>query len=68
MWIRIYHDVYKVETNRGAAYMYPPDHDGHAKVVLASEGSMSPGRKVKLDKHVLSQIVEFEPALKKLKG
>lgn len=67
VWIRIYHDVYKVETNRGAAYMYPPDQDGHAKVVLASEGSMSPGRKVKLDKHVLSQIVEFEPALKKLK-
>lgn len=67
VWIRIYHDVYKVETNRGAAYMSPPDQDGHAKVVLESEGSMSPGRQVKVDKHVLNQIVEFEPALKKLR-
>lgn len=67
VWIRIYHDVYKVETNRGAAYMYPPDQDGHAKVVLASESSMSPGRKIKLDKKVLSQIALFTPALKKLK-
>ena len=67
VWIRIYHDVYKVETNRGAAYMYPPDKDGHAKVVLASEGSMSPGRKIKLDKKVLSQVALFTPALKKMK-
>lgn len=66
VWIRIYHDVYKVETNRGAAYMYPPDKEGHAKVVLECEGSMSPGRKIKLDKKVLSQAAEFEPAMKQL--
>jgi len=66
VWIRTYHDVYRVETNRGAAFMYPPDKDGHAKVVLESEGSMSPGRKIKIDKKVLSQVAQFEPALKKL--
>jgi hypothetical protein len=68
VWIRIYHDVYTVETNRGAAYMYPPDQDGYAKVVLETEGSMSPGRKVKLNKHILNQVAENEPDLQKLKG
>ncbi len=68
LWIRIYHDVYKVETNRGAAYMYPPDQDGYAKVVLETEGSMSPGRKVKLNKSILNQVDENEPDLQKLKG
>lgn len=67
VWIRIYHDVYRVETNRGGAYMYPPDQGGYAKVVLESEGSMSSGRKVKLDKSILRQVVEYEPDLKKLK-
>ena len=67
VWIRIYHDVYRVETNLGDAYMYPPDQDGYAKVVLKSEGSMSSGRKVKLDKSILKQVGEYEPDLKKLK-
>lgn len=67
VWIRIYHDVYRVETNLGDAYMYPPDQDGYAKVVLESEGSMSSGRKVKLDKSILKQVGEYEPDLKKLK-
>lgn len=68
VWIRIYHDVYKVETTRGAAYMYPPDQDGHAKVVLETEGSMSPGRKVKLNRDILKQVAEKESELNKLKG
>ena len=67
VWIRIYHDVYRVETNLGDAYMYPPDQDGYAKVVLKSEGSMSSGRKVKLDKSILKQVGEYELDLKKLK-
>lgn len=67
VWIRIYHDVYRVETNLEDAYMYPPDQDGYAKVVLESEGSMSSGRKVKLDKSILKQVGEYEPDLKKLK-
>jgi len=67
VWIRIYHDVYRVETNLGDAYMYPPDQDGYAKIVLKSEGSMSSGRKVKLDKSILKQVGEYEPDLKKLK-
>jgi len=67
VWIRIYHDVYRVETNLEDAYMYPPDQDGYAKVVLESEGSMSSGRKVKLDKSILKQAGEYEPDLKKLK-
>lgn len=68
IWIRIYHDVYKVVTNCGAAYMYPPDKDGYATVALEAQGSMSPGRKVKLDKSILKQVVQYEPDLKKLKG
>lgn len=67
MWIRIYHDVYKVETNCGAAYMYPPDKDGYAVVAMEAQGSMSPGRKVKLEKSILKQVGEYEPELKKLK-
>lgn len=68
IWIKIYHDVYKVVTNCGAAYMYPPDKDGYATVALEAQGSMSPGRKVKLDKSILKQVVEYEPDLKKLMG
>lgn len=68
VWIRIYHDVYKVVTTRGAAYMYPPDQDGHAKVVLETEGSMSPGRKIKLNRNILQQVAEKESELNKLKG
>lgn len=68
VWIRMYHDVYKVETNQGAAYMYQPDRDGRVKVVLESESTMSPGRNVKLDKKIRSQITAFEPALRKLRG
>lgn len=68
IWIKIYHDVYKVVTNCGAAYMYPPDKDGYATVALEAQGSMSPGRKVKLDKSILKQVIEYEPDLKKLMG
>ena len=48
VWLGIYHTVYDVETNLGPAYMYPPNDAHMARLVLKTEGSMSPGRTVKV--------------------
>lgn len=67
VWIRIYHCVYLVNTNLGPAYMYEPDVDGHAKVILKTDSSMSQGRLVKVPKSILAQVKNFQPTMDFLK-
>jgi hypothetical protein len=50
IWIRIYHTGFDVETNLGSAFMYPPNGEHVSRIVLKTEGSMSPGRLVKVPK------------------
>lgn len=50
IWIRIYHTVFDIETNLGSAFMYPPNGEYVSRIVLKTEGSMSPGRLVKVPK------------------
>ena len=63
---RIYHSVYDIETTLGPAYLYPPQEDGSAKLVLKTESSMSPGRLVKLPGEVLAKLEALRPELTKL--
>ena len=56
IWIRIYHSVYVIETTLGSAYLYPPQEDGAAKLVLKTESSISPGHLVKLSEEVLAKL------------
>lgn len=56
IWIRIYHTVYDVETNLGPAFMYPPNAAHIARLVMKTEGSMSPGRMVKVPKALWPKI------------
>lgn len=60
VWIRVYHAVYEVETNLGPAYMYPPNDEHMARIVMKTEGSMSPGRMVKVPKALWSRIDELK--------
>jgi hypothetical protein len=62
---RIYHSVYDIETTLGPAYLYPPQEDGSAKLVLKTESSMSPGRLVKLPGEVLAKLEVLRPELTK---
>lgn len=59
VWLRIYHKVFDVDTNLGPAFMYPPNAEHMAKVVLKNEGSMSSGRMVKVPKALWSKIDEL---------
>ncbi len=61
IWIRIYHDVYSVETNLGPAYMYQPV-DGHARVVMKTAGSMDQGSLVKLSQQILKEVAAQGPS------
>jgi hypothetical protein len=63
VWIRIYHTVYDVETNLGPAYMYPPNASHMARLVMKTEGSMSPGRMVKVPKEFWSRIEALKPTI-----
>jgi hypothetical protein len=66
IWIGIYHSVYDIETTLGPAYLYPPQEEGAAKLVLKTESSMSPGRLVKLSGEVLAKLEALRPELTKL--
>lgn len=66
IWIRIFHCVYEVETTLGMAYMYPPDANGFAKLILMTEGSMSAGRQVKLSPAITGQLEIFRSVLERL--
>lgn len=67
IWIRTYHCVYDVITNLGPAYLYPPDAEGDAKLVLKSEPSLSKGRMVHVPDNFLPVLVSFSTDLDKLK-
>lgn len=63
VWKGVYHAVYEVDTSLGPAYMYPPDAAGESRLVMKTEGSMSPGRKVKLRKDQLRQVEALKLAV-----
>ncbi len=44
------HPVYTVTTSAGPAYLYPPDADGNASLVLTSAGNMNMGTTIALSK------------------
>lgn len=67
VWIGIYHCVYAIDTNLGPAYMYEPDADGYATVILKSNSSTNQGRP-KLSKSILSQVKKFQTDMNALKS
>ena len=58
--------VYEVDTNLGPGFLYPPDAHRAAKLVLKSEGSMSPGRVVKVSGALMVKIEALRPRLEAL--
>jgi hypothetical protein len=62
VWIRIYHSVFTVNTNRGPAYLYPPGADLRARLNFVAESSMSPGRIVNVPKRLMPKIEALKPA------
>jgi hypothetical protein len=68
VWIRIYHSVYEVETNKGTAYLYPPDSNREARIVLKTEGSMSTGSSVTVPADLMPKIEALRGELDALKN
>jgi len=63
VWIRIYHAVFDVETNLGPAYLYPPDAEGCARLILKSKNSESAVHSVQVPKSMLPRIKVLMPTL-----
>ena len=68
VWIRIFHAVYEVDTNLGLGYLYPPDADGYAKVVLKSGDIRLADRIVQVPKRLIPKIESLKPALELLQS
>lgn len=66
IWIGVHHSVYEIDTNRGPGFLYPPDADRAAKLVLKSESSMSAGRIVKVPILLMAKIEALKPCLESL--
>lgn len=61
VWTRVYHKVFDVDTNLGPAFMYPPNAEHIARVVMKTERAMSPGRMVKVPKALWPKIHALSP-------
>jgi len=68
VWISVYHQVYDVESNLGPAFLYPPDGDRAAKLILKTESSVSEGRVVKVPKVFMEKINALRPSLETLRS
>jgi hypothetical protein len=58
--------VYEVDTNLGPGFLYPPDTNHAAKLILKSENSMSSGRVVKVSRALMVKIDALRPRLEAL--
>lgn len=67
VWIRIYHSVYEVETNEGPAYLYPPDANRVARIVLKTAGSMTTGSSVTVPADLMPRVEALRGELDALK-
>jgi len=63
---RTRHRVYEVDTNLGPGFLYPPDTNHAAKLILKSENSMSSGRVVKVSRALMVKIDALRPRLEAL--
>lgn len=66
VWLRIYHNVYEVDTNLGLGFLYPPSADRSAKLILKSESLMSAGRVVKVPRALMVKLEELKPCFEAL--
>lgn len=67
VWIRIYHNVYEVDTSLGPGFLYPPGADRAATLILKSESSMSVGRVVKVPTALMAKIEALRPDFESLR-
>lgn len=67
IWFHIHHPVFAVETNRGPAYLYPPDANRWARLVFASEGNAAKGRNLRVPRALMLKIDPLRPELEGLR-
>ena len=63
---RTRHRGYEVDTNLGPGFLYPPDTNCVAKLILKSENSMSAVRVVKVSKALMEKVETLRPRLEAL--
>lgn len=63
VWRGVYHYVYDAETNQGPAYLFPPDDNRTAKLMLKSESTTSEGIRVIVPEQLLVKVRELEPLM-----
>lgn len=68
VWRYRHHTVYEVETTQGLGFLYPPDKNLLARIVLQSEPHGSVGRFVKVDENLLPKLKELWPDLVALRA
>lgn len=65
VWIRVYHDVYRVETDQGPAFAYPPAGN-RSRVVLCNKSSTDAGVVVVLPPEIVEAMKDLRSALEAL--
>lgn len=68
VWLRTYRSVYKVVTNIGSAYMYPPQNNGFAKVIFKEGQPSSPEMFLEVPLELMSQLEALSHEIKEIEN